>query len=214
FRIKDMVDINGSHGKVVRLTSSETVLMTVDGNHIRIPNADVFKGKIINYTRNPERRFDVVVGVGTDEDLGRAEEVGLKTLREMPGVLQDPPPTCLVDELGDSNVALRFHGWINQSASDFNKVRSHATRLIKVVFDSEEIGMPNPTYELNLRRPPQTAKSAVGESAPKNDTKRPTAEIVEKASRVDVSPDDHIDRQIDHEKRSTDEEDLLQEEPS
>ena len=53
FRIKDTVEVNGSLGKVVRLTSSETVLMTPDGNHVRIPNADVFKGKVVNYTRNP-----------------------------------------------------------------------------------------------------------------------------------------------------------------
>ncbi len=206
FQIKDVVDINGTMGKVVRLTSSETVLMTLEGNHVRLPNAAVFKGEVINYTRNPERRFAVVVGVGTDEDLIRAEEVGLRTLSEMPGVLSEPPPKCVVDELGDSNVALRFLGWVDQSQTDFEKVRSHATRLIKVVFDSEEIGMPNPIYDVNIRRPKTPSQSEVNRQ---RDAQRKSKELAREASSADVAPDSHIDRQIDEEKLAGDDEDLL-----
>lgn len=57
FRASDHVVIEGHEGKVVRLTSRATVLMTLDGNHLRIPNAIVFKAVILNYTRNPERRL-------------------------------------------------------------------------------------------------------------------------------------------------------------
>ncbi len=57
FRANDHVVIEGNEGRVVRLTSRATVLMTLDGNHLRIPNAIVFKSVILNYTRNSERRF-------------------------------------------------------------------------------------------------------------------------------------------------------------
>ena len=57
FRPNDAVEINGDEGKVIRLTSRATILLSWDGNHIRIPNATVFKSRIVNYSRNAERRL-------------------------------------------------------------------------------------------------------------------------------------------------------------
>ena len=93
FEPNDHVDIDGFEGKVVRLTSRATVLMTLDGNHIRIPNGRVFKGVILNYTRNPRRRFDFTIGVSADADLAAAQEIGVGVLQRMPGVLDDPAPS-------------------------------------------------------------------------------------------------------------------------
>ncbi|MGB2082181.1 MAG: mechanosensitive ion channel domain-containing protein, partial [Psychrobacter sp.] len=47
FRARDHIVINGQEGIVVRLTSRATILMTLDGNQLRIPNAEVFKGTIL-----------------------------------------------------------------------------------------------------------------------------------------------------------------------
>ena len=57
FAPNDQVLIEGFEGRVVRLTSRATILMTLDGNHVRIPNAVVFKGTIVNLSHNPERRL-------------------------------------------------------------------------------------------------------------------------------------------------------------
>jgi len=56
FRPNDTVEINGDQGKVIRLTSRATILLSFDGNHIRIPNATVFKSRIINFRHRNARR--------------------------------------------------------------------------------------------------------------------------------------------------------------
>ena len=48
FAPNDDVMIEGRQGRVIRLTSRATELLTLDGNHIRIPNAIVFEGVIVN----------------------------------------------------------------------------------------------------------------------------------------------------------------------
>jgi ribosome-associated protein len=53
-------------------TIDEERELTIDGNHVRIPNSTVYKGVIVNFTRNPLRRFDLTAGVGPDEDLAAA----------------------------------------------------------------------------------------------------------------------------------------------
>ncbi|MCX8226512.1 MAG: mechanosensitive ion channel, partial [Sulfitobacter sp.] len=50
FRPNDTVEIEGDTGKVIRLTSRATILLSFDGNHIRIPNSTVFKSRIVNFT--------------------------------------------------------------------------------------------------------------------------------------------------------------------
>jgi small conductance mechanosensitive channel len=79
FAHDDLVVIDGNEGRVVRLTPRATILLTLDGNHTRIPNAMVYKAVIVNYTRNPKRRFSFDVGrrhrtePGPGTDAGRRD---------------------------------------------------------------------------------------------------------------------------------------------
>lgn len=210
FEPSDLVDIDGRMGKVVRLTSRATVLMTLDGNHLRIPNAQVFKAVILNYSRNPLRRFDFGVGVGVDVDLIEAQELGLDVLRSMEGVLDDPEAWSQVQELGDSNVLVRFYGWVDQRRHDFTKVQSSAIRRVKVALEDAGIDMPEPIYRVNLLGAGAAALGGSGASPPA--LSPPEAPARRPPIEEDLSIDDAIDRQIDAE-RARDGEDLLDDAP-
>ncbi|CUH39673.1 Small-conductance mechanosensitive channel [Jannaschia seosinensis] len=150
FRPNDFVDIEGSVGTVIRLTSRATILLDRDGNHLRLPNAVVFKAKIINYTRNAERRFGFGLGIDPNDDLAEAKRIGLETLGSLPFVLVDPPPQVWVKEAGDSTVTMEFFGWVNQQESDFMVARGEALRLVMAALTRADIGLPEPTFRVNL----------------------------------------------------------------
>ena len=90
FRPNDTVEIEGDTGKVIRLTSRATILLSFDGNHIRIPNSTVFKSRIVNFSRNAERRFTLELGVASDTDLAQARALTLGILEGLPFVLPAP----------------------------------------------------------------------------------------------------------------------------
>jgi small-conductance mechanosensitive channel len=196
FEKNDVVQVDDYQGKVVRLTTRETVLMTLDGNHLRIPNAVVFKAIIYNYTRNPLRRFDFVVGVGSNEDLRQALELGTRVLEETPGVLVDPESFGMISELGDFAVNLQFFAWLDQKESDLVGVKSAAIRRVKEAYDSAGIDMPEPTQRV-LHRPWEVAPE-------KPVPVMPSAEE-EPAAR----PTEQIDAQIEADREASDEPDLL-----
>ncbi|MEL6565275.1 MAG: mechanosensitive ion channel family protein [Pseudomonadota bacterium] len=148
FRPNDTVEIEGDIGKVIRLTSRATILLSFDGNHIRIPNATVFKSRIVNYTRNDERRFLIDLGVAYDTDLARAQALALDTVRGLPFVLAKPEPSVWIEELGDSAVVLNVAAWIAQHETSFLKARSEAWRLTIAAFDAEGIVMPETTLRV------------------------------------------------------------------
>src|SRR3546814_13762518 len=98
--------------------------MTLEGNHLRIPNSTVFKAVILNYTRNPERRFDFELGIDANDDPVDGMAVGLRAIRALDFVLDTPAATAIIEDVGDSNIVLRFFGWVDQSQTDFLKGRS------------------------------------------------------------------------------------------
>ncbi len=198
FQPNDHVDIDGFEGKVVRLTSRATVLMTLDGNHIRVPNGRVFKAVILNYSRNPRRRFDFAVGVAADADLAEAQDAGVGVLQRMPGVLDDPAPSSVIVEVGDSSVPIRFFGWVDQGTTNFGRARSEAIRLVKEAIEAAGIELPEPTYRV---------RTETYEPTPRQ---RP-ATTPDVQLRSDISlKDDPIIEQIDREREALDDEgDLL-----
>lgn len=213
FDANDQVEIEGHEGLVLRLTSRETVLMTLDGNHVRIPNATVYKSILVNYSRNPNRRFSFEVGVDTAVSLNAARALGVNSLLGTPGVLADPPPSSRITQLGDSNVVLLMLGWVNQNENDFHKVRSEAIRAVKKAFDAANYEMPEPIYRVKLEGALSgsgldgtSANTSSTEASPNPGT-RP-AEDSEPAP--DVGREHFIERQIEAERRTQgDEEDLL-----
>lgn len=152
FAIDDLVRIGEHEGKVARLTSRETVLLSLDGNHLRLPNAHVFKSVVVNYTENPLRSFSFSLVVGTEEDLGRAQRVAAAGVRRVAGVLLEPAPACRVDEIEPSGVRLKVFGWVDQRESDWFATRSEALRAVKHAFDEAGIVLSAPSLEIDLRR--------------------------------------------------------------
>lgn len=203
FAANDHVIIEGHEGLIMRLTTRETVLMTLDGNHIRIPNATVYKSVITNYTRNPKRRFTFDVGVDTAVGLNAARTLGTQTLAATAGVLDEPPPRCNIHALGDSNVLLRMSGWVDQSSSDFGKVRGEAIRAVKRAFDEADYEMPEPIYRVRLDGhlpggPPSAPSEAPRPAPPDDETVQP-----------DIAREAVIEEQIREEKQADGEQDLL-----
>ncbi|MBO1517510.1 mechanosensitive ion channel family protein [Psychrobacter halodurans] len=166
FRARDHIVINGQEGIVVRLTSRATILMTLDGNQLRIPNAEVFKGTILNYTKNPERRFTFELGVDANDDPLAAIKVGLDAIHQLAFVLDEPKAIAVITNVGDSNIILEFQVWVDQSETDFSKARSIAIRETKHALENEGFSLPEPIYRLRFNHKLEQAF----EQMPQNNT--------------------------------------------
>lgn len=152
FQARDLVSINGQQGIVVRLTSRATILMTSDGNQLRLPNSEVFKGTILNYTKNPERRFTFQLGVDANDDPLAAIKVGLEAVNSLDFVLDNPKAVCIITEVGDSNIMLEFQVWVDQTDTDIMKARSIAIREAKHALEDHGFSLPEPIYRLRFNQ--------------------------------------------------------------
>ncbi|MFN3278705.1 MAG: mechanosensitive ion channel domain-containing protein [Paracoccus hibiscisoli] len=152
FNPNDLIEVNGLRGRVIRLTSRGTTLLTLDGNHIRIPNQIIYKAVLTNYTRNPERRFMVDLAIDPGADLGRARDVVLKTLAGMDFVLKRPEPVAWLDAQGPEHVVIRAGGWVSQDGTDFDLARGEAFRLLRHALDAKGYLIPEPVHRIRLEQ--------------------------------------------------------------
>ena len=103
FETGDLVEVAGVTGYVQQLNVRTTILMTLDGNLVQIPNATVYKSNLRNFTTNCNRREDFVVGIGYDDSVNDAQEIARKVLADHPAVLHDPEPWVLVGQHGEGD---------------------------------------------------------------------------------------------------------------
>ncbi|SDZ13696.1 BON domain-containing protein [Jannaschia faecimaris] len=212
FRPNDFVDIEGSTGSVIRLTSRATILLDPDGNHVRLPNSFVFMAKIINYTRNAQRRFGFVLGIDPAADLSEAKRIGLEALSGLDFVLTEPVPQVWIQDAGDSTVSVEFYGWLDQRDTNFAVARGEAIRFVMATLTQTGIGMPEPGYRLKVEGGGVSAADLPDDAGRQQSvaTTKPDAPVVPPVLEAEaVAADRTIERMVEDERRIENEADLL-----
>lgn len=205
FRPNDLVEIEGDKGKVIRLTSRATILLSLDGNHIRIPNSTVFKSRIVNYSRNDERRFQFDIGIDPEADLSNARQIAQDTIQALPFVLERPKAAVWLENLNESGAILRVTGWILQGETDFSMAKGEALRLVKVAIEDAGISIPDTTYRLRIEQSDaETPTTATHSPSPTTDTNTSETSV---SADVETKSDEGLDIFVDAERASND--DLL-----
>ena len=148
FRYGDLIEVDGHTGFVQRVNTRGTLLMTSEGNHVQIPNSQVYKGTITNFTSNPNRRFSFVIGIGYDTSATDAQNAAMKTLSDHPAILKEPEPQVLVEQLASSTINLTVYAWLNAQEHSLPKVKSSVMRLTLRAFEDAGFSMPDDQREI------------------------------------------------------------------
>ncbi len=144
FVIDDQITAMDIDGTVLDIDLRTVRLRTFDGLDALLPNAAVLAAPIINHTRTPKRRTKLPVGVRYDTDLAAAQKLLLETVRQVPGVDDDPGPSVWVKEFADSSINLEIMFWHDSEMSAVWRVRSAVAIAVKSALDEAGIEIPFP----------------------------------------------------------------------
>ena len=205
FRPNDTVEIDGDEGKVIRLTARATILMSFDGNHIRIPNATVFKSRIVNYSQNDARRFKFGLGVDPNCEIEAARRLAEATVQGLPFVLTEPAALAWIDAIDEGGVQITVTGWIHQHDTSMARAKGEALRQVKLALERAGVTLPDTTYRIVVDGAlGSEALPAKPRKAQENSDTPPPA-----VATVDTSSEAALDKMIDAERHEEMAEDLL-----
>ncbi len=150
FIIGDRIEVwnapkqSATWGDVVKIGLRSTKIKTTDNIIVVIPNLEIAKRDIINYTGvSPEIRVRIPIGISYESDIKKAREIMERVAKETEGVLSDPAPMSYFIGYGESSQDLSLRVWIDD-ARKRGWLKSDITTAIKEEFDREGIEIPYP----------------------------------------------------------------------
>lgn len=159
FNVGDLVEVDGHRGTVKRLELRSTHLRVVDGSDIFIPNSLLIKAVLTNYTRDGLFRLEFSIGLDPEANLDHAVQMIMDLLQSDEGVLKDPAPSVVVDELGTNAVNVLVQFWIDafkaKTAPEFTgpEVKSRIITAVRNLMLKNQIGMPANVIEHKMFHP-------------------------------------------------------------
>ncbi|MEI6898204.1 MAG: mechanosensitive ion channel domain-containing protein [Psychromonas sp.] len=148
FKAGEYIEVAGIAGNVESVQIFATTLVTVDNKFVVVPNSAILGGNIVNYSRKPTRRIDLVIGVSYNADLAKTKAVLESVVKANALVLTSPGVQIAVAELGDSSVNLVVRPWVK--GTDYWPVRFELMENIKNALDEAGIEIPYPQMDVHV----------------------------------------------------------------
>ncbi len=146
FAVGDWIQVGSNDGYVLSIDLLSIKIRTHGNRYIRIPNETLLKAEVINISRFPIRRTEIMVGVAYKENAARALDVLFDAARRNRYVLEEPKPEIYLKSFGDS--ALEFFVGVWHTREDWREVRNTLAQEIKERLDAEGIEIPFPHRSL------------------------------------------------------------------
>jgi small conductance mechanosensitive channel len=149
FKVGDYIEAQGHSGTVRQIQIFHTILTTPDNKTIILPNAQVSTDAMVNYSTEPERRVDLVFGIGYGDDIDKARSTIQQVVDADERIMKEKPIQIVVAELADSSVNFKVRIWVK--AADYWGVFFDMQEGVKKAFDRNGVSIPFPQMDVHMQ---------------------------------------------------------------
>ena len=152
FRTNDIIEIDGIQGRVLHISLRETIVKTADGRDVYIPNADILKKPLQNYTIDDQLRDSFVFRMYNDNDIQAVIDAVQQIVNNFPTVLASPKSIVQIQDFDGGMVTIRVSYWYDLSGSrKMNRILR--SEIMLAVFESlreTAVSIPNHIQDISL----------------------------------------------------------------
>lgn len=165
FRVGEAITAGTVTGVVQAIGLFTTELLQYDGLYVMVPNNELWNKPIINFSRMPTRRFELLVGIGYGDSIEQARSELLDLANADQRVLSEPAPVVFVQALAASAVTIGMRVWCK--TEDYLGLSWALTEAAKTRFDDTGISIPFPQQEVHhIIEEMRTEKKAASRAKP------------------------------------------------
>ncbi|PHP93254.1 mechanosensitive ion channel protein MscS [Pantoea agglomerans] len=152
FRTGEFVDLGGVMGTVLQVQIFSTTLRTADGKIVVVPNGKIISGNIVNFSREPVRRNEFIIGVAYEADVDEVIALLQQVVEADSRVLKEKGIQIGLNELAASSMNFVVRCWSN--SGDLQNVYWDLLKNFKRALDGKGIGIPYPQMDVHLHQKP------------------------------------------------------------
>ncbi len=153
FEIDDFIECNGLMGQVVDVTIRNTLIRTVDGRLVIIPNATIYKNPVEVLTSGRYRRITVVCGVAYGENVGKSRKVIEAAVNACQLRATDRDVEVFASEFGDSSINFEVTWWAGATPLSQRRSKDEVVEAVKRALDEAGIEIPFPYRTITFKGP-------------------------------------------------------------
>ena len=150
FKTGEFVDLGGVMGTVQNVQIFSTTMKSADGKIVVVPNGNIIAGNILNYSREPIRRNEFIIGVAYDADVDKVIALFQEVVEADERVLKDMGIQIGLNELAASSLNFVVRCW--SKSSDLQNVYWDLMKNFKRTLDANGIGIPYPQMDVHLHQ--------------------------------------------------------------
>lgn len=151
-KIGDFLEVGDAKGTVESINTRSTRIRRVDGVHMLVPNSYLLENAVVNWTLIDRLTRNIVrVGVAYGSPVKKVAELIAQAVNENEDVLQDPKPTVIFEDFGDSALIFDSYFWVNASGDkDLRSIRSAIRFRIDELFHENGIVIAFPQRDVHI----------------------------------------------------------------
>lgn len=158
-RVGDVVTIGVNTGKVHRIRIRSTTIKQGDKREVIVPNMDIITGQLVNWTLSDSMtRFELIIGVGMDEDVERVIAILEEEMQKSDKVLEKPLPFAILRDMGPSSLNFCCYAYVSEMRLRKFAKTDIQQRVLKR-FRKEGITIPYPIYDVRVKKDDSSADS-------------------------------------------------------
>jgi small-conductance mechanosensitive channel len=146
--------LQANWGDIVEIGIRATTIRTTDNIIVIIPNNEIMRRDIINYTASGDSiRLRIPIGIAYDANVELAKKLCLQAADECEYVTEKPVAVCILRSFGASSVDLQLRVWLHD-ARRRRDAEDWLTERVKGLFDEFGIEIPYPKRDLYIKQAP------------------------------------------------------------
>ncbi len=149
-KVDDVIEVNGLVCTVQEINLRTTTVLTRDDKYIILPNTDLTKNQLINWTHyNIASRFFVSVGVDYSSDVNTVLILLKQVIDEQTGILRNPLPFARLEDFGESSLIFSIYFW-SEEVFRVENIKSELRVRIFEILKENNIVIPFPQSVIHI----------------------------------------------------------------
>jgi small-conductance mechanosensitive channel len=150
-QVGDFIELGEYQGIVERVGARSTLIKTIDGVSIIIPNSRFLEEELTNWDHeNPVSGIRLPIGVAYGSDVEAVRAALTDIAKANPDILSKPAPQVLFKGFGDSSLDFELRVWTNKPSKQFI-IKSNLFFQIEAILRKRNIEIPFPQRDLHVR---------------------------------------------------------------
>ncbi len=154
--VDDLIEIDGHAGKVKSIGFRSSVIATLDGADLIMPNGDLLNSNVLNWTVGGfKKRIHIQIEVKYGSDLDKVKMLIVDVLHKNDQIFATPAVSVQFGSLSAQSIIIEIYFWV-KTLKDTGQVRSDVIKTIQSVFQENGVDLALPKQELLWKNEPES----------------------------------------------------------